>query len=80
MADLQSFQQRARNNVWLALAEFALVAGLFYADVNHHIYVSKTLYLFVLGGHPCACGGCGGKTLASRGRQVGGKRCGSGLL
>jgi membrane protease YdiL (CAAX protease family) len=49
VADLKSFQQRARNNVWLALAEFAIVAGLFYADVNHHIYVSKTPYLFVLG-------------------------------
>jgi hypothetical protein len=49
VADLQSFQQRARNNVWLALAEFAIVAGLFYADVHHHIYVSKIPYLFVLG-------------------------------
>jgi hypothetical protein len=46
---LQLFQQRLRDSVWLALAEFAVVAGLFYADVHHHIYVSKTPYLFVLG-------------------------------
>jgi membrane protease YdiL (CAAX protease family) len=47
--DWSSFQQRARNSVWLALAEFAVVAGLFVADVHHHIYVSKTPYLFLLG-------------------------------
>jgi len=44
-----SFQQRARSSVWLALAEFGIVAALFVADVHHHIYVSKTPYLFVLG-------------------------------
>lgn len=47
--DWSSVQQRARNNVWLTLAEFAVVAGLFVADVHHHIYVSKTPYLFLLG-------------------------------
>lgn len=49
MRDLQPLQQRLRNSVWLVLAEFAIVAGLFYADVHHHIYVSKTPYLFLLG-------------------------------
>jgi membrane protease YdiL (CAAX protease family) len=47
--DLNSLQHRARNSVWLAVAEFAIVALLFYADVHHHIYVSKTPYLFLLG-------------------------------
>lgn len=47
--DLQSLQQRLRHSVWLALAEFAIVAGLFVADVYHHIYISKTPYLFLLG-------------------------------
>lgn len=47
--DLHSRQQKLRSSVWLVLAEFAVVAGLFYADVHHHIYVSKTPYLFVLG-------------------------------
>ncbi len=47
--DAQSLRQQARDSVWLALVEFAIVAGLFYADVHHHIYVSKTPYLFVLG-------------------------------
>ena len=47
--DLKSPQERARDSVALALAEFAIVAILFWADVHHHIYVSKTPYLFVLG-------------------------------
>jgi membrane protease YdiL (CAAX protease family) len=47
--DFHSLQQRARSSRWLPLAEFAIVAGLFWADVHHHIYVSKTPYLFVLG-------------------------------
>ena len=29
--------------------EFAIVAGVFFADVHHHIFVSKTPYLFLLG-------------------------------
>lgn len=49
MPDLQPLQQRLRHSVWLAGAEFAIVAGLFYADVYHHIYISKTPYLFLLG-------------------------------
>ncbi len=47
--DLLSLRHSARNSVWLALAEFAIVAGFFYADVHHHIYVSKTPYIFLLG-------------------------------
>jgi membrane protease YdiL (CAAX protease family) len=47
--DLQFRQQRLRGSVWLALAEFAIVAGLFYADIHHHIYISKTPYIFLLG-------------------------------
>lgn len=47
--DLHSLQQRARGSPWLVLAEFAIVAGLFYADVHHHIYISKTPYIFLLG-------------------------------
>jgi membrane protease YdiL (CAAX protease family) len=42
-------QLRLRHSVWLAVAEFAIVAGLFYADVHHHVFVSKTPYLFLLG-------------------------------
>lgn len=41
--------QYLRDSIWLALAEFAIVAALFWADVHHHIYVSKTPYLFLLG-------------------------------
>ncbi len=32
----------------LAVCEFATVAILFWADVHHHIFISKTLYLFPL--------------------------------
>jgi membrane protease YdiL (CAAX protease family) len=49
MPEPGSLQLRLRNSVWLAVGEFAIVAGLFYADVHHHIYVSKTPYLFLLG-------------------------------
>lgn len=47
--DLPSLQRRLRASVWLALGEFAIVAGLFYADIHHHIYLSKTPYIFLLG-------------------------------
>jgi membrane protease YdiL (CAAX protease family) len=47
--ELHSLRSRARNSVWLALVEFAVVAGLFWADVHRHIYVSKTPYIFLLG-------------------------------
>jgi membrane protease YdiL (CAAX protease family) len=49
MADSISLQQRGRDSLVLLLAEFAIVAGLFVADVYHHIYFSKTPYLFLLG-------------------------------
>jgi hypothetical protein len=41
-------QQQMRRSIRLALAEFTVVAGLFVADICHHIYVSKTPYLFLL--------------------------------
>lgn len=47
--DMPSLQRRLRASVWLALGEFAIVAGLFYADIHHHIYLSKTPYIFLLG-------------------------------
>ena len=75
MADLQCFQQRARNNVWLTLAEFAIVAGLFYADVHHHIYVSKTPYLFVLGWASLRLRGMGWKDVGLARPPSWGKRC-----
>src|SRR5437660_3013763 len=38
-----------RESRLLVALEFAIVAGLFVADVYHHIFFSKTPYLFVLG-------------------------------
>ncbi|MGA2855940.1 MAG: CPBP family intramembrane glutamic endopeptidase [Candidatus Sulfotelmatobacter sp.] len=49
MPNFVSLHQRLRDSRWLVAAEFAIVAGLFYADVHHHIYASKTPYLFLLG-------------------------------
>jgi uncharacterized protein len=44
-----AWHERLRDSIWLALAEFSVVAALFVADIHHHIYVSKTPYLFLLG-------------------------------
>jgi uncharacterized protein len=40
---------RWRESRLLVAVELAIVAGLFVADVYHHIFFSKTPYLFVLG-------------------------------
>jgi hypothetical protein len=48
MPETKSLQRWARDSVVLLLAEFAIVAGLFVADVYHHIFFSKTPYLFFL--------------------------------
>jgi membrane protease YdiL (CAAX protease family) len=48
MTESKALQQWARDSVVLLLAEFAIVAGLFVADVYHHIFFSKTPYLFFL--------------------------------
>ena len=49
MTSFVPLQQWLRDRVWLVLVEFTVVAALFVADVYHHIYISKTLYLFLLG-------------------------------
>ena len=48
MTGAKSLPPWARDSVVLALAEVAIVAGLFVADVYHHIFFSKTPYLFFL--------------------------------
>ena len=48
MTESKALQQWARDSVVLLLAEFAIVAGLFVADVYHHIFFSKTPHLFFL--------------------------------
>ena len=47
--NLEPLQQRLRSSVWLVVLEFAIVAGLFAADVYHHIFFSKVPYLLLLG-------------------------------
>ena len=49
MPDPVSLEQRLRDSIWLVVAEFAIVAAVFVADIYHHIYISKTPYLFLLG-------------------------------
>jgi CAAX protease family protein len=48
MTESKSLRQGARDSVVLLLSEFAVAAGLFVADVYHHIFFSKTPYLFFL--------------------------------
>jgi uncharacterized protein len=38
-----------RESKWLAIAELAVVALIFWADFKHHIYFSKTPYLLLFG-------------------------------
>jgi membrane protease YdiL (CAAX protease family) len=40
---------RWRDSRLLVAVELAIIAALFAADIRHHIYVSKTPYLFLLG-------------------------------
>ena len=42
-------QPPSRQDIWLVLAELAVVTALFVADVYHHVFFSKTPYLFLLG-------------------------------
>ena len=42
-------KQGQRDRLWLVAIEFAIVIGLFVADFKHHVYISKTPYLFLLG-------------------------------
>jgi len=49
VSDSIPLEQRLRDSIWLVVAEFAIVAAVFVADVYHHIYISKTPYLFLLG-------------------------------
>lgn len=44
-----SASQPRFSSVWLLVVELAIIAALFIADIYHHIYVSKTPYLFLLG-------------------------------
>src|SRR5262252_7697530 len=38
-----------RDSKWLVVLEFAIVVGLFVADFKHHVFFSKTPYLFLMG-------------------------------
>jgi len=49
MSDTSAPVQQRRDSVRLLMAEIAIIAGLFVADVYHHVLLSKTPYLFLLG-------------------------------
>src|SRR5271165_4040830 len=38
-----------RDSVWPVAVEFLIVVALFVADFKHHVYFSKTPFLFLLG-------------------------------
>jgi membrane protease YdiL (CAAX protease family) len=44
-----SNRDRWRGSWLLVVAEFAIIAALFVADVYHHVFLSKIPYLFLLG-------------------------------
>jgi membrane protease YdiL (CAAX protease family) len=49
MAELSLPHQGRRDSALLIVVEFAIVAALFIADFSHHVFFSKTPYLFLLG-------------------------------
>jgi len=49
MGDLPLLRQGRRDSALLVALEFAIIAALFVADWTHHIYFSKTPFLFLLG-------------------------------
>jgi uncharacterized protein len=49
MDELRLPRQGRRDNAWLVALEFAIVVALFIADFKHHVYFSKTPFLFLLG-------------------------------
>jgi hypothetical protein len=48
MDELRLLRQGRRDSVWLVAVEFAIVVGLFVADFKHHVFFSKTPYLFLM--------------------------------
>src|SRR5215472_18198506 len=42
-------EPRTSRDPWLVLTELAILTSVFVADVYHHIFFSKTPYLFLLG-------------------------------
>ena len=48
MSDVRPEISRRRESKLLAACEFAVVAGLFMADMRHHIFFSKVPWLFLL--------------------------------
>jgi uncharacterized protein len=42
-------RQGRRNSAWVVVVEFLIVAAPFVADFQHHVYFSKTPFLFLLG-------------------------------
>jgi membrane protease YdiL (CAAX protease family) len=49
MAELQPPRQGRRDSALLIVVEFAIVVALFVADFKHHVFFSKTPFLFLLG-------------------------------
>jgi uncharacterized protein len=49
MDELALPRKDQRDSTWLVILEFAIVVGLFVADFKHHIFFSKTPFLFLLG-------------------------------
>jgi membrane protease YdiL (CAAX protease family) len=60
---LAAWRLALRGNPIMLLFEFAIVGAIFFADQQHHIYLSKTPYLLVLGWVSMALRGVGWRDL-----------------
>lgn len=49
MPELELPRKGQRDSAWLVALEFAIIVALFVADFKHHVYFSKTPFLFLLG-------------------------------
>jgi membrane protease YdiL (CAAX protease family) len=49
MVEMPLPRQGRRDSAWLVAVEFLIVVALFVADWTHHVYFSKTPFLFLLG-------------------------------
>src|SRR5215469_4815366 len=47
--DNAASQPRTKQDIWVVSLELSILASLFVADAYHHIFFSKTPYLFLLG-------------------------------
>jgi len=69
-------KQSIGHSIGLVIVEFGIVAGLFVADVYHHIFSARLRSCSCWDEFGCGCVDCTGRMLGSRGPRVGHRRLG----